>query len=195
MKIGALICGYDDTLDMLGDLSASLSSAGLYTVIGYDAHDRMPDTQTVNACDFFFSGGGAKGKQDGELRSIRIGSRVLLENGCDYMIKLCGDSIIRRPEAIIELVSYLDDKDIMASQWWDQCGTMVFFGKCSMIARVFSALRSAPPQIEKRFTAALKNQKESYIIHYCVEGDMGVWETIGFSRHSENYPPRGDPRG
>jgi hypothetical protein len=195
VKIGVLITAYDKTASDISALGQSMMEHEYYTVIGYDAHKIMPSADTVNSCDVFFSGGGWSGggwggKQFGELRNIRTGFELILSHGCHYALKLNGDSIIGRPEGIHELIKYLGDNDVITCQWWDQCGTMIFFGKPWPLAGIFSALDPAPPQIEKRFTTALNKHKMAYQIYPCTADDQGIWgSVIDFQRQNKNFPP------
>jgi len=195
VKIGVLITSYDKTANDIGALARPMMERGYYIVIGYDAHQITPSADTVNSCDLFFtgggwSGGGWSGKQFGELRNIRTGLDLVLSHGCDYVLKLNGDSIVGRPDGIPVLIKYLGSNDVMACQWWDQCGTMVFFGRSEPLVKVFSTLEPAPPQIEKRFTAALKSYEMKYQVYPCTADDQGIWgKAIGFQRESKNFPP------
>jgi hypothetical protein len=188
MKIGAIICGYDKTVNNIGKLAETLKGAGIYTVIGYDAQDAMPDTETVNSCDLFFTGGGHSGQRSGELKSLKIGIEILAGNYCEYTLKLTGDVTLSNPKKIADLVMELNGSDVITNQWNDIRGTMVFFGRTDKLKKVILDIPEGWPQLEKKFEKALIRNRVQCEIRECRKDNRGIWATIGYERGSGNYP-------
>lgn len=188
-KIGVVICAYDRDAEYMGDLARSLRSCGYYTVIGYDAQKEMPTSRTVNSCDYFFSGGGHLARPNGHLRNMRNGHRILVDAGCDYSLCVTGDAVIEEPDMIPELIGVLDGNDSVHSQWGRACGTMIYFGRASVLYKALRLMKNGNPQNEKKLKAALNELGASYKIYPCRAEDKGIWETIGFHRRHGNYMP------
>lgn len=188
-RIGAIIGAYDGSADNVGQLAHCLKEAGYYVVVGYDAVESLPSAQAVNSCDYFFSGGGIKGKDEGHAWAIRVGLGLLCDAKCNYVLSVTGDAIVKKPRHVLDLIEILGKNDVMASQWHQAVGTMVFFGKTWPMYRVFLEIHQGPPQIEKKFHGVLLYRKMSYIIQPCRRDDKGIWATIGYSRGRDNYMP------
>ncbi len=189
MKIGAIVCGYGKTAENIGKISATLKMTGIYTIIGYDAEDIMPNAEIVNSCDLFLSGGGHIGKRGGELRSLKLGIKALRDNFCEYILKLTGDVAIARPEAIPDLIEDLDGADLICNQWNGIRGTMIFFGRTDKLLKVFSDIAHGIPQLEVKFENAIIRNNIKATICPCHENDRGIWAKIGYERGNNNYPP------
>lgn len=188
-KVGVIIGAYDGSAESFGPLAASLKEAGYYVVVGYDANETLPDAEAVNSCDYFFSGGGSKGKSGGHLWAIREGLGLLCDIHCNYFLSVTGDVSITKPEKIPNLIRILGDQAVMTSQWHEEAGTLAMFGKSWQMHRVFSGIQEGPPQLEKKFTRRLRLRNITPAIHPCRADDKGTWGIIGYKRGRENYMP------
>lgn len=188
-EIGILIGAWDKYKQDLLLLVTTLKAAGFYTVVGYDANAEMPTADVVNHCGLFFSGGGFLDKQAGHLFQLQTGLAILRDKGYHYTLSLCGDALIDKPDNIQELIGVLGECDAITSQWWDQNGTMLFFGKTRQLERAFSIIPAGHPQIERKFTTALKSLCMTARVCECRVNNQSEWETIGFHRKYGNYNP------
>ena len=189
-QIGIIIRTYDRYIEFMEPLSKQLKEAGFYVVVGYDAVEKMPPCSAVNACDHFFSGGGLKGKQWGDIHNIRIGLRHLLDEGKEYAFCVNGDAVITQPEKIVDLIDILGEDDVLTTQWHGVCGNIILFGHTHKLREAYEIVPNhGRPQHEKKMTTAFNEIGVKYAIHPCRANNKGTWGLIGYSRSSENYNP------
>jgi len=108
---------------------------GYQIVLGHD--DNKFDGETYGAK--IFTTGEGLGKQLGEHRQILIGSKMLLEMGCEYIFKTCADIFVAKPFEIPQLVHKLGGYQFLCNQWdvhKDYFGTAIFFGKTELLVEV-----------------------------------------------------------
>ena len=185
--IAILVRAYDRDASYLNELIESLS--GFYTVVGYDTIATLPPVEAIQHCDYFFTGGYTKGKQGGDLFYTKNGLGVLYDK-YKYTLSITGDAVIALPENIPKLIQLLGDDDLIAPQWRRDCGTVMYFGLTQKLYLAFSDIIDERPQLERRFTKALKSNNIKYAISECRAGNLGMWgEVLGYRRRSNNYPP------
>lgn len=188
-KIGVIIGAYDRDVKYVGELGRSLKTAGYYVVLAYDAQSIAPDIKTINSCHYFVSGGGHLPRPAGHLRNMKRGHRILYHEGCQYSMCITGDAVIEEPEKIVDLIDILGDNNVIASQWKQGIGTMIYFGKTWMLHNVFRIMPDGITQNEKKFRRAMNELGGRAKICPCTEGDKGIWGDIGFWRRHGHYMP------
>ena len=135
IKIGILISSCQRQKGRMKKTLWVFSPLGYPVVLGYDGKELDIETGDINV----FTTGEGLGKQLGEHRQILIGSKILLEMGCEYIFKTCGDIFVAKPFEIPQLVHKLGEYEFLCNGWDVKkvhFGTQVFFGKLEPLVKV-----------------------------------------------------------
>ena len=189
-EIGVIIRTYDRDADKLEALAKQMNNQGFFVVAGYDLVEKLPKPAAIRACDFFFCGGPWRGKQWGDIHHIREGLKVLAGHNIPFAFAINGDAEFNKPENIIVLIDKLDEADVLTTHWHKIAGNILLFGRTEKLLEAYRIIPDkGRPQHEKKMTTAFQEVGIKYVIHPCRKENKGIWDLVGYSRSSENYPP------
>ena len=138
----------------------------------------LRDTKTRSYADYVLARPKRSGLQEGELESLRQMAEFAEREGYRYLVKMCGDVIMNRPDWVSTVVRLLQSQNrrILSTHWFENdswvVGTKFFAAEVAFLREVLPDKMDAP-LLETVITESIKRHYPLKGVAYLINSNTG----------------------